>query len=196
MKKVPLFVASSLGFAGGLTSAIALIRVSLCSIEPLAVSAMNARSKTAAVVQTQNAGSTNSNALVLRGHHVTLSVKNLNATVKWYEQKLGFTETRRVVMDGGNIQFAFMQISRYRIYIAQIRGSVRLEDPNQVPNHLLTQGWRHVVLEVDNVDKAYKILKARGVEFVGQPTTHNPPGIRVVYFKDLEGNVLELYKDI
>ncbi len=196
MKKIPLFVAGSLGFAGGLTSAITLIATSLCPVEPLAVSAMNTRSNTTTAVQTQNLDSTDLNTLVLRGHHVTLSVKNLNAAVKWYEQKLGFTETRRVVMDDGNIQFAFMQVSGYRIYIAQIRGSVRLEDPNQVPNHLLTQGWRHVVLEVDDVDKAYKSLKARGVEFVGQPTTHNPPGIRVVYFKDLEGNVLELYKDI
>lgn len=44
---------------------------------------------------------------------------------------------------------------------------------------------------VDNVDKAYETLKAKGVEFT-MPPVSQPWGIRAVYFKDPEGNIWEL----
>lgn len=123
---------------------------------------------------------------------MTISVKDVNAAAKWYTQKLGFTESRRVKLDGGKIEIAWMIIPGFRIDLAQVRGSVRIKEQKEIP----LQGWRHLAFEVDDVDKAYALLKARGVEFGGQPVNYAPPGIRIVYFKDLEGNILELYKDI
>ena len=48
----------------------------------------------------------------------------------------------------------------------------------------------------DNVDEDYKRLKEAGVEFLGEPQTIADWGMRCVYFRDPEGNLLSLDGDI
>ena len=48
----------------------------------------------------------------------------------------------------------------------------------------------------DNVDGDYKRLKEAGVEFLGEPQTIEAWGMRCVYFRDPEGNLLSLEEDI
>jgi len=48
----------------------------------------------------------------------------------------------------------------------------------------------------DNVDEDYKRLKDAGVEFIGEPQTIEDWAMRCVYFRDPEGNLLELSSDI
>jgi len=48
----------------------------------------------------------------------------------------------------------------------------------------------------DNVDEDYKRLKAAGVAFIGEPQTIEAWGMRCVYFRDPEGNLLSLGSDI
>ena len=48
----------------------------------------------------------------------------------------------------------------------------------------------------DNVDEDYKRLKEAGVEFTGEPQTIEDWGMRCVYFRDPEGNLLSLEGDI
>ncbi|NLW78581.1 MAG: glyoxalase/bleomycin resistance/dioxygenase family protein [Ruminococcaceae bacterium] len=49
-----------------------------------------------------------------------------------------------------------------------------------------------LVLPCDDVDKAYIELKAKGVEFLGEPQTIEDWGMRCVVLRDPEGNLLEL----
>ncbi|MBD2463629.1 VOC family protein [Oscillatoria sp. FACHB-1407] len=129
-------------------------------------------------------------------HHMTVSVADVEAASQWYSEKLGFTETKRVVLDNGNVQIAWMEIPGFRIDLAQVQGSGRPEEQNALPpQHMLSQGWRHLAFAVDDVDRAYEALSDRGVEFISPPATYDPPGIRIVYFKDIDGNILELYSD-
>ncbi|MBD2104972.1 VOC family protein [Leptolyngbya sp. FACHB-261] len=145
----------------------------------------------------QNAAPLAQRQLPLQIHHMTVSVADVNTASKWYSEKLGFNETQRVVLDNGNVQIAWMEIPGFRIDLAQVKRSIRPEEQNVLPpQHMLSQGWRHLAFAVDDVDQAYEILRARGVEFVSPPATYNPPGIRIVYFRDIDGNILELYKDI
>ena len=54
----------------------------------------------------------------------------------------------------------------------------------------LTPGIRHLAIAVENFDQAYDYLKSKGVVFNGEPYTNS--GNRLVFFKDLEGNLLHL----
>ncbi len=49
--------------------------------------------------------------------------------------------------------------------------------------------------QVSDVDKEYEMLKKLGVEFVKLPTTQ-PWGIRSVWFKDPDGNIINFYSKI
>jgi len=48
----------------------------------------------------------------------------------------------------------------------------------------------------DNVDGDYKRLKEAGVEFLGEPQSMEAWGMRCVYLRDPEGNLLSLEEDI
>jgi catechol 2,3-dioxygenase-like lactoylglutathione lyase family enzyme len=51
-------------------------------------------------------------------------------------------------------------------------------------------GIRHLAVAVDDFDAAEAQLRANGVNFVGQP--FNTQGNRLVFFTDLDGNLLHL----
>jgi len=55
---------------------------------------------------------------------------------------------------------------------------------------------RRSFIPSDNVDEDYKRLKEAGVEFLGEPQTIEDWGMRCVYFRDPEGNLLSLEGDI
>ena len=61
------------------------------------------------------------------------------------------------------------------------------------PDELKLDGAPRVVLAagVENVDTAYKTLKAEGVTFLRLPT-NQPWGLRTAHFADPEGNIWEI----
>lgn len=59
-------------------------------------------------------------------------------------------------------------------------------------------GWDHLALEVPDIDAAYAELTARGVPFHLAPKAFPPeaPTVRIAFFKDPDGNVLELVQPL
>lgn len=59
-------------------------------------------------------------------------------------------------------------------------------------------GWDHLALEVADIDAAYAELTARGVLFHVPPKPFPPaaPSVRIAFFKDPDGNVLELVQPL
>lgn len=51
-------------------------------------------------------------------------------------------------------------------------------------------GIRHLAIANDDFDKAYAFLQSKGVTFVGEP--FETQGNRLVFFNDLDGNLLHL----
>jgi catechol 2,3-dioxygenase-like lactoylglutathione lyase family enzyme len=62
------------------------------------------------------------------------------------------------------------------------RGSNQMKDP----------GIRHLAIEVDDFDAAHQRLVDLGVHLLGAPT--NIKGNRLLFFSDLDGNILHLIK--
>ncbi len=59
-------------------------------------------------------------------------------------------------------------------------------------------GWDHLALQVADTDAAYAELSARGVPFHVEPKSFPPeaPTVRIAFFKDPDGNVLELFQPL
>lgn len=53
-----------------------------------------------------------------------------------------------------------------------------------------------ICIPSDNVDEDYNRLKEAGVEFISEPQTIEDWGMRCVYFRDPEGNLIELSSGI
>lgn len=63
----------------------------------------------------------------------------------------------------------------------------------------LPTGFREkslIAFNVDNVDETYAALKAKGVVFVNEPADMPDWGMRTVYLRDPEENLIELYSPL
>jgi len=130
--------------------------------------------------------------LELTLHHATASVGDLNRAVKWYQEKLGFKVALRRKLNA-NSEIAWMIMPGLRIDLIQRKDSSK---SSNAEDHLLTQGWAHIVFSVPDADRAYAILKARGVNLPEPINTNNELHIKASHFPDSEGNWLEIYQDL
>jgi len=139
-------------------------------------------------------GHSQTNPLGLKIHHATISVRNADSLSSWYVNTLGFkvlktftNETRHLVLVG---------ITGFRIDLLEMKNSSRPAFQSQAaPAHMMSQGIRHLVFEPENFDQAYEYLKTRGVTFFGQKPEFKVGSNQTIYFKDPEGNILELIKE-
>lgn len=133
-----------------------------------------------------------SDTLSLQLHHVTLSANDVDLTAQWYVEYLGFSMTDRFSLtrpDGRQIDVIRIAKPGLQLNISKFPNSV---SPNRSTEN---QGWRHLAFEVEDVDRTYQQLRSQGVQFITEPFTYDPPGYRVVFFRDPEGNILELYQE-
>jgi catechol 2,3-dioxygenase-like lactoylglutathione lyase family enzyme len=127
------------------------------------------------------------NDLGLKVHHMTLSVKNLDTMVYWYTHVLDLKLIRK------SDESARIELDGFFIDMLQVRGSSR--QPSQdlsTDDHMQAQGWRHMVFNTTDFYKTYLLLKAKGVVFPQVIDEKNKTKIQGIFFKDPEGNVLEI----
>jgi catechol 2,3-dioxygenase-like lactoylglutathione lyase family enzyme len=129
--------------------------------------------------------------------------------VRFYTQLLGLRETKRVTISGKWIDetVGLKDVRADVVYLDFPTGPrielIRYDSPVtpdstiQPPN---AHGLRHVAFRVDDIDALTQRLRAAGVEFFSdvqsvpntQVTYAGGLRKRLVYFRDPEGNILEL----
>ena len=134
------------------------------------------------------------NPLGLKIHHATISVRNADSLSYWYVNTLGFKVLKTFTNDERYL--VLVGIPGFRIDLLQTKNSVRPAfQSTPAPKHMLTQGIRHLVFEPGNFDQAYDYLLSKGVVFFGQKPESKTGANQTIYFKDPEGNILELIKE-
>ena len=119
--------------------------------------------------------------LALRSHHIAVATPDLQRLLAFYTGTLGLQVVGRL---GENI--AFVDIGGTRLEL--------IERPEaQEPQEEGRKGLLHIAFEVDDVQRAYEELRSRGVEF-HIPAKEARPGLWVAFFRDPDGNVLELFR--
>jgi catechol 2,3-dioxygenase-like lactoylglutathione lyase family enzyme len=122
---------------------------------------------------------------IVGAHHVAISTTDLARLRAFYVETLGlpvvggFPEHGIVFVQAGGIQI-------------EIVGE---ETPGDRPAEgFERRGWQHLAWEVADVDAAYADLTARGIAFRVPPEDFPPdaPALRIAFFEDPDGNLLEL----
>lgn len=126
-------------------------------------------------------------------HHVSLSVADLDAEERWYEQVLGLAEVvERFELPEPPVRTVVLRAANgLRVELIERSGSrgQSFADPLDAAQ---TQGYGHWAVEVDDLDAAFALLSASPGEAVSPPGPAVQPGARFAYVKDPEGNLLEL----
>ena len=117
-----------------------------------------------------------------------LSVKDLEKCVSFYRDKLGFK------LDSKEDDFAYLVFNSKGgpgLALVSVESAAKMISEAHVRPKENTIHRNYFAVFVDDVDKEYEELKAKGVHFVKPPTTH-PWGQRIGYFEDPEGNLWEV----
>ena len=126
-------------------------------------------------------------------HHVGISVANLDESIAWYKEMLGFEEVMR--MDQGatikNMKIGHIRRGNCYIELFQVEGAQPLPEYRRDPNaDLGVHGVKHFGLQVSDAHAAIEELKAKGVEIAMGPV--DSPGVVFVFIRDNSGNTFEL----
>ncbi|PAW76147.1 MAG: hypothetical protein B9S32_16135 [Verrucomicrobia bacterium Tous-C9LFEB] len=142
--------------------------------------------------------------------HLNLVVRDLETTVRFYRDLLGFQQTNRATLQGDWIdavaglpgiqaEVVFLELpgNGPRIEVLQYLTPIGQNLPaNSLAN---TFGLRHFALRISDMTATVARLRAAGVQFVGNPV-EVPAGIlkgsnvrkTLCYFHDPDGVLLEL----
>ena len=124
-------------------------------------------------------------------HHIGISVPDLDESIAWYQEMLGFEVLRRMQADDPKMNFALLRRGDCFIELFDLVDGKPLPEYRRDPTaDLYVHGIKHFALQVEDVRDAAETLEAKGVEIVLGPV-ENP---RVVYtfFRDNSGNAFEL----
>ena len=126
-------------------------------------------------------------------HHIGISVANLEESIAWYKEMLGFEEVMRMDQGVTIEKMIIGHIKRGNCYIElfQVAGAKPLPEYRRDPNaDLAVHGLAHFALQVENLHAVLEELKAKGVEVAMGPI--DTPGVAFAFIRDNSGNVFEL----
>jgi catechol 2,3-dioxygenase-like lactoylglutathione lyase family enzyme len=122
-------------------------------------------------------------------HHLSMKVRDLNASIKFYTETLGFTQRytwgeppkRTVLLDTGDGNY--FEISQ--------------GDPEKTHGDGI---FHHIALRADDCATALEAARAAGAEITMEPkditlSTEPPTPIRIAFFKGPDGETIELFQN-
>jgi glyoxylase I family protein len=110
--------------------------------------------------------------------HTAIASPNPKQLAEWYARNLEFVINFEY--DGNYFVRAANGTMLEIIPSIGERGSNQMKDP----------GIRHLAIDVDDFDAAHRRLLDQGVSMLGDP--FNNKGNRLVFFSDVDGNILHL----
>jgi glyoxylase I family protein len=127
-------------------------------------------------------------------NHIALNCRDLAAQEVFYTKHFGFKRSRTFHRGEPN-EFFMLKLGSVRLELfptdrAQMAGMQAGEQP---------VGFKHLAFDVSKLEPILDALRADGIEpdpIIELP--HLAPGFRIVFFRDPEGNILELmegYRD-
>jgi glyoxylase I family protein len=118
--------------------------------------------------------------------HIAINTKDIEASVGFYRDLMGFAETKRV--DMGDSILVYMQVGD-DCYLELFDQKGRTTDE---PRPDTQAGLRHLAFDVDDLSEWNDFLKEKGVPFIVDLVEMPELGKRGILFTDPDGTVLEL----
>jgi methylmalonyl-CoA/ethylmalonyl-CoA epimerase len=132
---------------------------------------------------------------ILGPSHAAISVANIDASVEWYTEKLGFSFQHSVAIprpDGEPVTITWLRAPDFSVELFGVPGSSPLPRDRLDPfTDLKTRGNKYFSLGVVGLETAESQLRALGVEVIAFSTQRC---CRSLYIRDNTGNVIELFQ--
>jgi catechol 2,3-dioxygenase-like lactoylglutathione lyase family enzyme len=116
--------------------------------------------------------------------HVSIRCRDLKTSIEFFRRMFDAKVIlRRIPGEGRRI--VFLRIGNSMLELMEMGSASEPVDP------LTCYGVHHIGIKVEDFESAYRDLKAKGADFVGEPFEPTP-GIQLVFLKEPNGAVIEL----
>src|SRR5438445_7828508 len=96
----------------------------------------------------------------MRLHHTSLSVKNLETTATFYKDVFGFVEAKRFERPDLGAKAMFLKLHNSYLEIWELDNRMSHKDDLENLNII---GYKHIAFEVDDIQKTYEEMLAKGL---------------------------------
>ncbi|MQA81839.1 MAG: VOC family protein [Streptosporangiales bacterium] len=129
---------------------------------------------------------------ITRIDNVGVAVRDVNATARFFKDRLGLNVELYVESEPPS---AMVHVGDQYLYVFQTTNGA---DGDRRSSELVDnpRGLDHVSFTVEDVDATYAELRDRGVQFEGEPATVQEWRMRMVAFRDPDGNSLFLVQSL
>ncbi len=117
--------------------------------------------------------------------HVAIKVTDLDRSLDYYVNKLGFPEMLRLKKEDGSVWLVYLRITDTQ-YLEVFPGAENDRAPGWNAN-----GMNHMCLTVDDIDAVLALVEAAGIELL-LPLKTAVDGNRQAWLEDPDGNRIEL----
>ena len=136
----------------------------------------------------------------IKFHHLTISVNNLDESQEFYE-KLGFHYSRDFERKDYPAKFRDLVLDNFCLRLIEFQDKEKLvlgRAENPLVN-FQTIGLKHFALEVENLSSFLKNAQLDIIDEFGtkdREIQEGVSGVRYVFLKDLDGNIIEVVEQI
>ena len=117
--------------------------------------------------------------------HVALKVANIERSLKFYRDTLGFAEMLRLARDDGSLWLVYLRITDDQYLEVFPEG-----EGGDVPGANMV-GYNHMCLAVPDIDQTVRELEAAGIPLF-RPKTKGADGNWQAWIQDPDGHRIEL----
>jgi catechol 2,3-dioxygenase-like lactoylglutathione lyase family enzyme len=116
--------------------------------------------------------------------HVSIRCRSMERSIEYYQKMFGAqVMLRRNLANSKKI--VYLKIGETMLELMDLGSAAEPVDPRE------HYGVYHLGIKTDDFDSAYRDLKAKGADFLGEPF-EPAPGIRLVFLREPNGAIIEL----
>lgn len=127
--------------------------------------------------------------------HPRLLVNNFAACFLFYRDVMGL-EVSWGSEDDSYASFTEHKDKEIVLALFKRQGMAEVVGTADLPSEAECQDRLALIVSVEDVDATCKDLTSQGIEFIASPQDFPDWGIRSVYLRDPDGNLLELYSEL
>ena len=130
---------------------------------------------------------------ILHIDHIGVAVKELEAALKFFTEKLGMDATGFETIEEQSVKVAFLPMDPGQGEI-ELLESTSEDGPVAKYIEKKGEGVQHIALRVDNLEEALKELKEKGVRLIDEKPRYGAGGAKIAFIhpKETSGVLLEL----
>ncbi len=129
--------------------------------------------------------------MVTKIDHIGIAVKDLNETLRFYEDILGIKCTSKEVVEDQGVRVAFLPIGDTEVELLE---STTEDGPIARFIEKRGEGIQHIAFKVDDIEGKIKELEEKGVTMIDKVPRYGAGGARIAFLhpKSTSGVLIEI----